>query len=360
MGLYKRGLVWWMSFPLKGRQERRSCQTTDKKVAEKIYHKTMTEIAERRWLELPAGEDITLKEMLEKYMREYSERNKAKTTLSSDSSVIKNLNRHLGECFLTEITPKVVARYKGIRRDEGVSPKTVNNELVLLNHAFNLALKEWEWVRDNPVSKVSREKVNNLVERWLTYEEEGRLLAASPEWLREIVVFAIYTGLRQSEILNLKWSQVDLSRRTLTILEQKNKGRDTLPLNNKTLDVLKVRSRIRQINGYVFYSGNGTRIDARNLLRAYYTAREKAGLEDVRFHDLRHTFATRLVQAGKDLYKVQKLMRHKTPIMTQRYAHHYPESLRDAVEVLDGPCDGVITNLSHCNKKGLTAFAANP
>ena len=159
--------------------------------------------------------------------------------------------------------------------------------------------------------------------------------------------------MRQSEILNLQWSKVDFTRRTLTILEQKNKGRDTLPLNNKVLDVLRARDKVRHINGYVFYNGNGNRIDARNLLRGYYAARKKAGLEDVRFHDLRHTFATRLAQAGVDLYKVQKLMRHKSPIMTQRYAHHYPESLRDGVEVLDRLGDGFSPILAQCNKKGL-------
>ena len=85
------------------------------------------------------------------------------------------------------------------------------------------------------------------------------------------------------------------------------------------------------------------KIDKRFVsLSFHYTAR-KAKVEDFRFHDLRHTFATRLVQSGKDLYKIQRLLGHKTPSMTQRYAHHYPESLRDAVEVLDSH----VTNLSH-------------
>ncbi len=352
-GLFKRGQVWWMRFTHKGEQEKRSCETTDKRLAEKIYCKVTTQIAEGNWFERPLGEGITLREMLDKYLKEYSFRNKSKSSVSSDKCMTKNLNRYLGDYYLTDVIPRAISDYKSKRREEGVSPKTVNNELVMLNHAFNLAMKEWEWVRENPVSKVSREKVNNLMERWLTYTEEAVLLAESPEWLREIIVFAINTGMRQSEILNLQWSKVDFTRRTLTILEQKNKGRDTLPLNNKVLDVLRARDKVRHINGYVFYNGNGNRIDARNLLRSYYSARKKAGLEDVRFHDLRHTFATRLAQAGVDLYKVQKLMRHKSPIMTQRYAHHYPESLRDGVEVLDRLGDGFSPILAQCNKKGL-------
>ena len=85
----------------------------------------------------------------------------------------------------------------------------------------------------------------------------------------------------------------------------------------------------------VFASRTGTLIDPNHLRRALRTATAKVALQDFHFHDLRHTFATRLVQAGVDLYKVQRLLGHKSPMMTQRYAHHYPESLRDGVEILD-------------------------
>lgn len=230
---------------------------------------------------------------------------------------------------------------------KGAAPATVNKELILMGHAFNLAIKVWEWMKENPVSRVSREKVNNQRERWLTSEEEENLIAASPGWLQEIIIFAINTGLRQGEILNLAWDRVDLFRKTVTILEQKNKGKDTLPLNNKAMDVLKARARVRHIKtNYVFYNGNGNQIEARNLLRAFYSAVKKGVLKGLRFHDLRHTFATRLVQAGVDLYTVQKLGRWKTTSMINRYAHHYPESLRPGVERLDKVEEKVITDLS--------------
>ena len=95
--------------------------------------------------------------------------------------------------------------------------------------------------------RVSREKVRNVIERWLTAEEEQRLLAASPQWLEKIIVFAANTGLRQGEILNLQWSKVDLFRRTITLLEQKNGAKDTLPVNAKTLEVLKARAKVRSL-----------------------------------------------------------------------------------------------------------------
>jgi integrase len=326
-----------MGFTYSGKRIKRSTETTDKKLAEKIYHKVMTEIVEGKWFEKPLGADKTVRELLEKYMKEHSARNKTPRTHERDQSIVKTINRFFGDVPLSAMSPKAIADFKVKRRDEGVEPGTVNRDLCLLSHAFNLAVKEWEWMEYNPVSRVSRERVNNQVERWLTFEEQEKLLAASPLWLREIIIFAVNTGWRRSEILALKWDKVDLFRKTVSIiLEQKNKGKDTQPINEQVLEVLKARYKVRSIkSNLVFYSEEGGPLDGRNVLRAFYIAVEKAKIAHCRFHDLRHTFATRLVQAGVDLYKVQKLLRHKSPIMTQRYAHHYSESLRDGVETLD-------------------------
>ncbi|MFQ5585739.1 MAG: tyrosine-type recombinase/integrase [Thermodesulfobacteriota bacterium] len=339
-----------MRFTYNGRQEMKSTGTRNKALARKIEAKLLTDIVEGRWFEKPVGARKTLRDLLDKYLKEHSARNKALSSHIRDKSLAKHLICYFGDYMLTDISPRYLSNYKSGRRGDGAAPNTVNNELRLLSHAYNLALREWEWVDSNPVSMVSKEKVKNQVERWLTHEEEEGLMSVSPIWLQEILVVALNTGLRQAEILDLTWDRVDLSRRTITILEQKNDGKDTLPINTQALDVLKARSKVRSIkNNLVFYSREGTGINARNLLRAFYKARERAGVKNFRFHDLRHTFATRLVQAGVDLYKVQKLLRHKTPIMTQRYAHHYPESLRDGVEVLDN----INTILVQSKKKGL-------
>jgi integrase len=351
MGLYRRGQVWWMRFTYKGRQIRKPTETTDKKMAERIYHKVMTQVAEGKWFDQPFGSDKTVRELLEKYLKDHSARNKAPRTHIRDKSLANHINNTFGDYLLTAVSPRSLSEYKVRRRDEGAAPNTVNNELRLLSHAYNLAVREWEWVEFNPVSRVSKERVNNQVERWLTHEEERTLLAVCPQWLREIIIFAVNTGLRQSEILDLTWDRVDLFRKTLVILEQKNRGKDTLPLNAQALDVLRARNKVRSIKlNRVFFNSEGEAIDARNLPRAFYIAVKKAKLAKCRFHDLRHTFATRLVQAGVDLYKAQKLLRHKSPIMTQRYAHHFAESLRDGVETLDK----ISTILARSKENGVT------
>lgn len=347
MALYERGEVWWMRFSYQGKQVRRSTETRDKKLAKRIYDKVLGQIAEGKWFERTVGEDKTVKQLLERYLTDHSARNKAPMTYRRDKSLADHLLASFGDLTLVQVRPALLAEYKARRRTEKASPKTINSELGLLSHAFELAIKEWEWANQNPVKKVSREKVHNLIERWLTAEEEKRLLETSPSWLREIILFAIHTGLRQSEILNLQWDRVDLFRRTITLLEQKNRCKDTLPVSATALEILKGRVRVRSASSeYVFYNEAHNRRDARDLLRAFYPAMKQAKIERFRFHDLRHTFATRLVQAGVDLYTVQKLGRWKTISMVMRYAHHHPESLRAGIEVLDRDRMGPSTKLA--------------
>jgi site-specific recombinase XerD len=99
--------------------------------------------------------------------------------------------------------------------------------------------------------------------------------------------------------------------------------------------LLKERAKESGMSGYVFRDENGGRIEADKLKKEFKKAVRESGIAHFRFHDIRHTFATRLVQAGIDLYKVSKLLGHRDVSTTQRYAHHYPESLRDGVEILD-------------------------
>lgn len=367
MGLFKRGQVWWIRFTYKGKQVRLSTEATERKLAEKIHAKVVTQIAEGKWFERPTGEDKTIKDLFDKYIAEYSVPNKAEHTIKQDRGFAKSMVEFFGDIPLTEITASRISAYKAYLRSRGLSSTTINHQRGVISHAFKKAVREWEWLKENPVEKVSREKVRNARDRWLTLEEEKKLLdccviyATGREnvqiphyWLQEIVLFDLNTGMRMDELLSLEWANVDLFRKTVTVMRSKNGEKRTIPLNQKAFELLKAKTKVRDIRTkYVFASEAGTKIDARNLRRGFYDALERAGIEDFRFHDLRHTFATRLAQAGIDLYKIAKLMGHKTIAMTQRYSHHYPESLRDGVEILDR----ISTNLAQSNKKGVAVIS---
>ena len=378
MSLIKKGRVWWLDITVDGRRIRKSTKQMDKVLAQRIHGKVLGQIAEGKWFKRLPGEDITFREVMSKYLVRHSEVNKAPKSCTRDKSLAAHLNGFFGDLTLSQITPKTISDYKAMRRGErkaphavdnvkkrkGAAPNTINNELRLMSHVFTLCQREWEIWETNPVRSVMKEKVNNLIERWMTYEEEEKLVSASVEWMGPILVLGIETGLRQEELLSLRWVNVDLFGRTLTILEQKNKGRDKLPLSEKAMEILKARAKVGGINkneGLVFFNQNGNKIDARNLLRAFYSATRRAKIQSLRWHDAtRHTFATRLAQSGVDLYTIQKLGRWKTIQMVMRYAHHYPESLRPGLEILDMQRRAYVTNRSQPNEKGVTACAVTP
>ncbi len=339
MGLYKRGKVWWMSFVYEGKYVRKSTETSDRKTAEKIHHKVMAEVVEGKWFDRLPAEEIIFKEMMKKYMREHSETKKVST--ERDRSSLTHLEPFFGKNIISAITPNLINQYKTRRRSEGASPSTINRELALMKHAFSLAVREWEWIRENPVKKISMEKENPSRDRWLSLEEEERLLAASPQWLKEIITFAIETGCRREEMLSLEWKDIDLFKRCLNVLAGKTGNRRVIPLTKKALEVLKgsekARSKVRPIKGgFVFTHPLGQKVNIHTLRTAFERALEKAEIDGFRFHDLRHTFASRLAQSGTDPYTIQKLMGHKSFLTTQRYAHHYSESLRKGITALDG------------------------
>ena len=352
MALYKRGPIWWMSFTHNGQQHRRSTETDDRKLAQRIFDKLKGEIAEGKWFEKPPGDGYTFRDLVDKYLTEYSAVNKAASSHRRDESLFKQLKSVFGDVYLADIAPAMISDYKVKRRGDGVSPRTINYELTVMSHAFNIAIREWGLASDNPVMKVRKERVNNKIERWLTLDEEEKLLQVSPKWLQDIIVFAINTGLRQSEILDLKWGQIDMDRKTVTISEQKNRCVDTLPLNKTALGVLSEKKESSRItSNFVFPNTEGHRIVTSNLLRAYRRVVKKSGIAKLRFHDLRHTFASRLVQSGADLFSVQKLGRWKNTSMVMRYAHHYPESLRKTIEMMDQEKPAIITKLAQSEKQ---------
>jgi integrase len=334
--MYKRGSVWWTHFRHNGRNFQKSLNTSDRKLAQAIEAKIITELVQGNYYEKPIGSHKTFNNMMDKFMDEHAP-NVSIGTRRGYSSYLNHLDSFFKDFILTSISSKMITEYKKLRKDQGAKPASVNKELAMLSKAFSLAVKEWEWLNENPVSKVSYEKENNERDRWLTIDEEKRILEHCPIWIKEIVVFDLSTGLRQDELLSLEWSRVNFILKTILINKSKNGKPRTIPLNQTALDLLikKSEEKVQSIKDLVFPSKVGSKINPSNLRRSFYRSLNLAKINNFVFHDLRHTFATRLSQRGIDIYKISKLLGHKDIRMTQRYAHHCPDSLRAGVEILE-------------------------
>ena len=263
----------------------------------------------------------------------------AKKSFKNDRTYIKHLSKIFSGMTIDRITPELISGYKSVRLADGAAPQTVKHEMNCLTRAFSVALDEWNWINHNPCLKVKKPRVKNAILRWLSEGEERALLKAAQGYLGgqlpDIIITAEHTGLRKGSLLGLKWKDVDMFRRTITIMQSKTEEPVTIPLSDTLFQLFTVKSKVVNMSGYVFATGKGTRILAGNLDREFWKALNIAGIENFRFHDLRHTFATRLIQAGVDIYAVAKLLGHKDIKTTTRYAHHHTDSLRNAVRFLD-------------------------
>ncbi len=333
--MYKRSGVWWTCIRHNGRKIQKSLETTDKKLAQAIESKIRTEIVEETYFEKLVGRNKTFKDMMEKFMAEHAP-TVSENTQRSYTTSLKFLMPFFGDSNLISISPKMISRYKVSRKGDGVKPATINRELAMLSKAFSLAVKEWEWLKDNPVSRVSKENENNARDRWLSKDEEKRLLDNSPEWIKQIIIFSLNTGLRLGELTGLEWSRVNIFNKTILIDNSKNGEQRTVPLNKSALSVLEKKFMVKSLkNDYVFINRYGGKINPNSLGDAFRKILRKVKITNFRLRDLRHSFATRLTQADVDLYKISKLLGHKDIKMTQRYAHHCPNSLKSALEVLE-------------------------
>ncbi len=240
---------------------------------------------------------------------------------------------------LSDIKPQDVDDYKSLRLKENAAPATVDRELSALRHLINLAERWNKFFGKNPVSIAGLLPPNNQKERTLTHEEQKRLLVSTNEYLRPIILFALNTGMRKSEILTLKWSNVDLKTAIITLEKTNTKSKKLrrIPINTvvrKLMLELKLKGKGSE---YVFLSSKGIPYKKEDSLRQpFLGALRRAGIEGLRFHDLRHTAATRMIESGASIVAVSKILGHEDLKTTMRYAH--PEdSLKDAVELLTKP-----------------------
>ena len=248
---------------------------------------------------------------------------------------VAHFKRFYGDKKLNEINPEDVDIYKQRRLDEGVKLGTIKRELISIRHLFNQALKWKRFYGENPVSRSGMPEVNELKERILSIEEETKLLAVCARRLKDIVTIALHTGMRQGEILGLKWKWIDLTIGVITMPQTSTKGKKMVrvPINAVVRTMLLECKLASGGSDYVFPSPKGIKYTASWIQYHFKMACKKTGIEGFRFHDLRHTAATRMIESGANIVAVSKILCHSDLKTTMRYVHP-DDSLREAVEKL--------------------------
>jgi integrase len=260
-----------------------------------------------------------------------------KRSWKTDETVLRvHILPELGRYFLDEIRPDFILAVTNKMRGEEYAPGSIARVIIILRYIFNLAVK-WKVVPPgtNPASGIP---VPPDVQRsrYLGKEEAARLLASIRADENRIAANAILllflTGARRNEVTQAEWSYVDWQRGTLFVPKSKNGQPRYIQLNSAAIELLKSAARTDG-NPYIFPAPTTGR-PMPNLFFPWDRIRQRAGLNDLRLHDLRHSFASFLVNNGKELYDVQNLLGHTNLRSTQRYSHLSPERLGQAAEVI--------------------------
>jgi len=246
---------------------------------------------------------------------------------------------------LRSITPGDVERYVAGRIGM-VAPASVNRELAFLKRVFKVAIADGI-AETNPVTKVKFLRERNRRTRFLTEDEETSLRKAIGEEHWPPVLVALHTGLRQGEEFRLRWDDVDFATNIITVSDGKSGDRRHIPMNDTLRECLAALES-RLTSSWVFPSTtSATALDPKNFLnRVWLPAVKRIQLANFRWHDLRHTFASRLVARGTDILRVKELLGHRTLAMTLRYAHLAPGHLHEAVQRLVPERTGTTTGTS--------------
>lgn len=230
----------------------------------------------------------------------------------------------LGNLHLDQVTPSRLAACRDELLSSGRSPATVNRYLSALSHASAVATREWAWLDENPMQKVARLPEPRGRVRMLDESERRWLLAAceasSNRYLYALVVLALSTTARKMELLTLTWGDVDLSRGRLILHQTKNKERHSLPLTGHAAKVVQALSKVRRIDTALLFPRPDGKAPT-DIRYAWQQALGAAGIDDFRFHDLRHSAASYLAMNGASLLEIAAVLGHKTLSMVQRYSH---------------------------------------
>ena len=349
MSLYKRGDSphWWIKISHSGTTIQHSTGTEDKAQAREYHDKLKASLWEQQRLGIKPRR--AWKEAVVRWLAETSE----KATHQEDIKKLRWLDPLLGNLMLDEITLDVIDGIKA-EKLKTAGKATVNRYLALVRAILIRSRDEWEWIDTAPKVKLFKEGPGR--ERSITVEQVKTLLGELPAHQRDVVLFALATGLRHSNVLGLEWSHVDLnaSHAWVDADQSKNGKPITVPLNATAMEVLR-----RQLGKHpqrVFtYAGKPF---ARANTRAWGKALKRAGIDNFRWHDTRHTWATWHRQSGTPTHELQRLGGWRSSVMVERYAHLAPDHLAKAANRLDPLLGGY--DLATLEKEKGQQKTANP
>ena len=330
MSLFKRGKTWWVDFTTPaGERVRQTAETTDRNQAQEYHDKLKAEA----WRVFKLGDrpNHTWDEAAHRWLMEKKHLRSYRNT----QNVIAWWHEHFRGMLLRDVTREVIQRALDTKAGEW-APGTVKRNLEVLGAVLHRAAKEWEWL-DHIPRLPQYPKVQRRV-RWLTPAEAQRLLQHLPEATAEMARFALATGLRRNNVLRLEWSQVDMERRVCWIYaDQAKAGKDIhVSLNSTALAVLE-RQRGKH-DRFVFVGKRG-RPQTQIYAEGWRAALKAAGIDNFRWHDLRHTWASWLAQEGTPLHVLQEMGGWADYGMVLRYAHLTPERFATHASVVDQKLD---------------------
>ena len=294
-------------------------------------------IFEGRHFNVKEAKKHTVTDLIDRYLQEILP-HKSHSSSYMQTLQLKWWKSQLGHYILADLTPTIIAEYRDKLAKGSDKPRassTVRRYLAALSHALTIAVKEWGWLDDSPMRKVTKPKEPRGRVRFLSDEERQRLLDACKvsrnTYLYTIVVLALSTGARRGELLSLHRSDVNLKRGMLTFRDTKNGEPRSVPLTGYAFDVLTTHAKVRRLDTtLVFPNGTGTK--PASIREAWEHAVKRAEITNFRFHDLRHTAASYLAMNGASLLEIAELLGHKTLAMVKRYAHLSEAHTKSVVE----------------------------
>lgn len=294
---------------------------------------TETAMRHGRYFKSPESRKRTVADLIDRYLERVRKDSEARH--DNLKFMLFWWRGEIGHCILSNLSKSLISEKIDVlaattwRLKNGeskiISPARVNRYIAAFSHACTIAVNEWEWLEANPFQKISKLREPQGRTRFLDDDERTRLLAecqkSKAPYLYPVVILALSTGSRQSEILRLKWKDIDFVRRCIILHQTKNKEKRVVPLSGHAYDLIKALNKVRRIDtDLVFPSPNNPK-KPWEVRGSWDFAIKNSGISDFRFHDLRHSAASYLAMNGATLAEMSEILGHKTLAMVKRYAH---------------------------------------